>query len=198
MSAVTQVWNWFEQHEDDLFHFERDQEQTFDRLAAALGEVDPDLTFEFGPKQNGVREFVISAGGLKRSFPAVARLYDARPKLDRFHVIAFRPRRPVVNNIEFGDLTISANDVYYRLCRDDDPKKLGILLLLPGYTDDRKDVFGQVGYLFLDEALGEFDVETSVGFIEIMGHDSTHFDGALPIQRLATDFDALLLSKRGK
>lgn len=198
MSAEQQFWKWFKAHEDELFHFERDQEPIFDRLADALGEVDDDLTFEFGPKRDGVREFVISAAGLKRAFTSVARLYDARPQLDRFYVTAFRPRRCVVNDIEYSDLRITASDVYYRLCKDDDPQKIGILLFLPGYTEDRRDAFGQAGYLFLDEALGEYDVETNVGFIEIVGHDSKYFDGAFPIQQLATDFDALLQSKKGK
>lgn len=198
MSTEQQFWKWFKAHEDELFHFERNQEPTFDRLAAALGQVDDDLTFEFGPERDGVREFVISAAGLKRAFPSVARLYDARPQLDRFYVTAFRPRRRVINDIEYADLRITATDAYYRLCKDDDPQKIGILLFLPGHTEDRGDAFGQVGYLFLDEALGEYDVETNVGFIEIVGHDSKYFDGAFPIQQLATDFDALLQSKKGK
>ncbi len=95
MSSETQFWHWFQQHQDELFDFERDQESTFDRLNAALGAVDDDLTFEFGPVREGMREFVISAAGLKRAFPAVERLYNARPSLDRFHVTAFRPRRPL-------------------------------------------------------------------------------------------------------
>ena len=197
MSNEAQFWHWFQQHEDDLFHFDRDQEPIFDRLNTALSDVDDDLTFEFGPERDGIREFVISAAGIKRAFPAVNRLYDARPELQRFRVTAFRPRRPVVNNIEYADLTINAVDVYYQLCKDDDPQKIGILLFLPGHSDDRKSEFGQIGYLFLDEALGEYNVETNVGFINIMGHDSKHFDGAFPIQELADAFDALLYSKKG-
>jgi hypothetical protein len=196
MPPETEFWRWFQQHEDALFHFERDQETTFDQLNAALSKVDEDLTFEFGRECDGTREFVISAAGIKRAFPAVSRLYDARPKLQRFRVTAFRPRRSVISNIEYADLTINADDVCYRLCKDADPQKIGILLFLPGHCDDRKTEFGQIGYLFLDEALGEYDVETKVGFIEMMGHDSKYFDGASPIQELADHFDVLLRSKK--
>ncbi len=196
-ATEAQFWRWFQEHEDALFYWERDQECVFRSLATALSNVDDDLTFEFGPEQNGVREFVISAAGLKRAFPAVKRLYDARLELPRFRVTAFRPRRPVVSNIEYADLTINAEDVYYRLCKDDAPQKIGILLFLPGHNDIRKSEFGQIGYLLLDEALGEYDVETSVGFIEMMSHDSKHFDGAFPIQELAGNFDAVLRSKKG-
>ena len=197
MSSETQFWHWFQQHHDELFHFERDQEPTFDRVNAAIGAVDHDLTFEFGPVRDGKREFVISAAGLKRAFPAVERLYNARPILDRFHVTAFRPRRPVVNNIKYGDLTIKARDVYYHLCRDKDPGKIGVLLFLPGYSEDQESVYRQIGYLFLDDALGEYDVEMKVGFIEMMGHDSRHFEGANLISEMAGHFDQTMRSKSG-
>ena len=83
MTPEAQFWRWFQQHEDVLFYFERDQETAFDRINAALCNVDEDLTFEFGPECDGIREFVLSAAGLKRAFPAVNRQYDARPKLQR-------------------------------------------------------------------------------------------------------------------
>lgn len=198
MSTEIAFWTWFQSHEDELFHFERDQEAIFDRLAAALRAVDADLTFEFGPPANGVREFVISAGGIKRAFPAVEKLHKSRPQLNRFQVTAFRPRRPVHYDIEYADARISPKDVYYKLCRDANPQKLGILLFLPGYSQNSHAIFGQIGYLFLDEALGEYDVETKVGFIEMMGHDSKYFDGSSRLHDLATHFDAVLESINGK
>ena len=57
-------WLWFEKNQISLFDFERDQERTFNRLAAEMHKVHPSLTFEFGPKTGGRREFVISAGGI--------------------------------------------------------------------------------------------------------------------------------------
>jgi hypothetical protein len=46
MTKAGVFWKWFVRHEDDLLHFERNQETIFDALAAALQKVDPDLTFE--------------------------------------------------------------------------------------------------------------------------------------------------------
>lgn len=197
MSAESGFWDWFQEHEEELLHFERDQEAIFDRLARALGEVDEDLTFEFGPLTEGKREFVISAGGLKRAFASVERLHSVRPSLRYFEVIAFRPRRAIVHDIEYGDLQIRASEVYFHLCRDDDPRKIGILLFLPGYGAERETEYQQIGYLMLDEALGEYDVESYVGFIEMVGHDSRHFDGAKPIVDLQGDFDAVREARNG-
>ena len=45
------------------------------------------------------------------------------------------------------------------------------------------------GYLFLDQALGEYAVETQVGFIEFAGHDSRYFDESSPLSELPKRFD---------
>lgn len=92
-------------------------------------------------------------------------------------------------DIKYGDLHIRASDGYFHLVEDEDPEKVGVLLFLPGYSEQRAD-FSQVGYLFLNEALGEYDVETKVGFIDMLGHDSRYFSGASPIASMAADFDA--------
>ena len=56
MTTEKKFWRWFLEHEDELFSFEGNQEAIFNRLADALHKVDPDLTFEFGPNRDGVRE----------------------------------------------------------------------------------------------------------------------------------------------
>ena len=46
-------WKWFQQNETALFGFEQDQERIFDTLLARMHKVDPRLTFEFGPVDDG-------------------------------------------------------------------------------------------------------------------------------------------------
>src|ERR1700722_18171438 len=58
-------WKWFQSNEDTLFNFEKNREQTFDKLGAEMHKLNPSLTFEFGPIEDGKREFVISADGIK-------------------------------------------------------------------------------------------------------------------------------------
>jgi hypothetical protein len=194
MSNEEIFWNWFCENEDELFDFERNQEATLDRLDDALHKVDPDLTFEFGPKKDARREFIISAGGLKRAFPSVVRLSDASPKLRRFSVIAFRPRRKTINDIELSGLKIRSSQVFFGFIKDNDPSKVGVLLFIPGYV--REDSrYGQVGYLFLDEALGEYEMETKVGHIEMLPHESNYFEGSRPIKQMAEQFDEAMRSR---
>ena len=120
-SKETKFWKWFLDNESLLFNFEEDQENVFKKLNKELSRLNEDLTFEFGPKEeNGTREFVISAGGVKKSFPSVERLYSAAPQLRLFKIIKFRPRRDVEGKMEFGGITVSSEDVTYQLFIDED------------------------------------------------------------------------------
>jgi hypothetical protein len=189
-------WQWFQENESRLFDFEKDQERIFHDLGIALKKVHPDLTFEFGQKENGKREFVISADGLKSAFPAVESLYAAAPSLGRWSFIKFRQRQHPLYDIDYGNKIIKVPDVHFRLANDENPNKIGILIFMPGYNEAEKKVYDHIAYLMLDEALGEFDVETKVGFIEIQGYDSEYFPGSLPLDELGSRFDEVMKNKK--
>lgn len=146
-----------------------------------------DLTFEFGPVKDGKREFVLSAGGIKAAFPAVEALYSKAPALPRWVWVKFRPRRVPINDLDYGGKKVRADDVRYLLAKDGD--KVGIVLFFDGYSDAEKTTYGQIGYLFLDEALGEYAVETQVGFIGFDSRESKHFDRSHPLRELPGAFD---------
>src|SRR6187399_703219 len=94
-SKEEKFWKWFQANEARLFDFERDQDRVFAELGPAMKKVHSNLTFEFGPKKDGQREFVISADGIKDAFPAVIALADKAPELPRWNIIKFRQRRGV-------------------------------------------------------------------------------------------------------
>jgi hypothetical protein len=192
-SAETDFWKWFSANEAQLFSWESDRDAVFSRLGAAMEKVHTDLTFEFGPIAEGKREFVVSAGGIKAAFPAVEALYRSAPTLKRWKWVKFRPRREPLNDIEFGGKSIQPKDVHFLLARDD--PKVGIVLFFNGYNEAEKNVFGQIGYLFLDEALGEYAVEMKVGFIEFQARDSKHFTNAFPLDELPAQFDEFWAKK---
>lgn len=196
MNKEAMFWQYFARNEEAIFRFEKDQKRVFARLTEELQKVHPDLTFEFGPVTEGARDFVISAGGIKKAFPAVEKLYSAKPELKRFRVIKFRPRRQVVSDLNYGGLSICSRDVYYHLVGDDQHvDKVGILLFLPGYSKSKEEQFGNIGYLLLDEAIGEYAVETYLSVIEMMGHDSSHFKGAHPISELGDHFAEVIATR---
>jgi len=192
-------WRWFVNHESELYNFEEDRERVFDKLSAELAKVDRELCFEFGPRvtKNGreVREFVMSAGGIKSSFPAVVSLTKEAPSLEKFYVTAFRPRRPPTNSIECGGVSVSPEEVQVSLLSDG--KIAGLHLFLPG-TVKEDAARRMIGYLLLDEVLGEFDVEMKVGMIQMYSiEQATEFE-RMPLAELPDAFDRLVAKLEGR
>jgi hypothetical protein len=172
-SKYEKFWKWFQSHEDEIFHFDADREKVFDKLATRLHRVHRNLTFEFSSIDNGQREFIVSAGGIREAFPEVLALVGEAPLLPRWQTIAFRQRKdmPV---IQCGDKTIERDSLFfdYALVRD----KIDLTVFMSGIASgSAKDVTGlkTVGYLHLDATVGEYHVETKIAGIEFV--DSSLF-----------------------
>lgn len=177
-------------NDERLFNFEQDQDGVFADLSTQLKDVDHNLTFEFGPDIDGKREFVISAGGIRRSFSAVEALANAAPGMDRWDVVRFRPRRPDMGELGIGGQTIAPRDIEFALQEDDG--KAGIFLFIDGYSDTNANLWSRVGFLFLDMALGEYDVEMKVGFIEFKPFAFRSDLERHPVTELADTFDEFM------
>ena len=175
MNAAIAFWQWFKQNEDGLFNADF-EEAIFDHVATRLQQVDPNLTLELGPKCSQ-RDFIISAGGIKSSFPAVESLVDSAPELPRWNVISFRPRRSLPCVLEIGGVKVSWEDVYFSLLKNG--KTIGLRLFIPGFQEQDLN-WKEVGYLLLDEALGEFDVESNLGLIKMYAPRLRHKRNAIP------------------
>jgi hypothetical protein len=198
MTAGDAFWNWFIRHEVELFEFEpaqgTERELLSGRLAIEINKFHRDLAFEFGPPCPR-REFVITASSIRDAFPAVVRLVDAAPILERWQFTAFRPRRAAINVVEIGGKRIDPRDVQFSLL--DNGKRAGLYLFIPGYCDGDVDL-KQIGYLLLDEAWGEYDVETRLGLIKMLSPDTRTEGNRYPLPELAALFDQLASRLEGR
>jgi hypothetical protein len=185
-TKYSNFWKWFKDNSQLIFDFEKSQEQIFDLLGNELNKIDENLTFEFGPIKNNKREFIISADGIRESFDSVEKLYELRPELPEWIIIKFRPRKKINYDIKIDDITISPKDIYYSLFKDE--KKVGIMVFIKDY-DDGNEIYTQLAFLFLDGALGEYDMETKVGWIEFSDFNSDHYSKALPSNTIQENFD---------
>jgi hypothetical protein len=184
-------WKWFVANEDELFDFEKDQERVFNKLASKMRQIEPNLVFELGPKTPTGRDFVVSASGIKSAFPAITSLVGAAPKLDRWNIIAFRPRRSPIMQLELKGKKADPESIQFSLI--DNGENVGILLFLPDYQE--QDItWREIGYLLLDEALGEFDVETKVGPIRFFARDNPVKEERFPLISLPEIFDRHILT----
>ncbi|MBK9247971.1 MAG: hypothetical protein IPM69_07640 [Ignavibacteria bacterium] len=180
-------WEWFVENQIDYYKDGVD-EFLFDRLGYQLNEIDPNLTFEFSPiHDNGIKEFVISAGGLKVSFPSVKRLVEKAPKITNWEIIAFRQRLPLeYDSVKYGDLDLSYDDIYFRYSNESD--KIGVELNIMNYSDVTE--FNQAIYLLLDGLLGEYDVETKLSWIQRKVLDETQIENLFRFVELRDLVDA--------
>jgi hypothetical protein len=164
-------WRWFQKNSDRLFRFETDQERVFEDLSGALRAVDRELTFEFGPIREGRRELVVSADGIRKSFPAVRRLVAAAPPLSRWIVTPFRPPASLDVVIQYAGVSLGPDDIWFT-----------------AEPDGEKSA----GFILLDNALGEFAVETQVGFVEWKPlPDDPATDGLSPFRSIRDTFDTV-------
>lgn len=189
--TLSEFWRWFAANEEELFNLDINSRRMFDELSDAMSRVDANLTYEFGPILENKRELFISAGGNKESFQSVRALYAASPGLERWTFIQFRQRHKYINDFKlgYGHHVVKASDVRYLMVKDKKPGKVGITLFLDGYSEMDWEAWEHIGYLFLDIALGEYDVETYVGAIMFSDHNSVHLKRSLPYSSLPKHFD---------
>lgn len=195
-SREAAFWRWFQANETRLYDVEKDQEKVFDELQMQLHRIHPSLTFEFGPKEEGKREFVISADGIKEAFPAVISLADAAPPLPRWKITKFRPRRGFQGPLTLNGLRLLPAQLKFTI--EPDGAKAGITLFIEGYNPNEREKYAGVVYLMLDQALGEYDVETKVGFIELKSNSATSNLAKQPFSTLAPTFDNFVKSMSKK
>lgn len=186
-TAEIEFWEWFVANEASIFKIKSGDDRIANKLYKKLQKIDEDLSFEVGSVENGSREFVISAGGMLTAFPAVERLYQAAPVLDRWIWVKFRPRGTELFDVSFNDETVSAQDVRYLLAKDGN--KPGIIMFFEGLNDQNRDQYGHIGFIFLDHILGEYAVVNLVGFIEFHSFDSKHIEHSYPLSDLQGHFD---------
>jgi hypothetical protein len=163
ISPEERFWNWFTVNQERLYGVRDGQEPVFKELLAAIRKVHPDITFEFGPVEAGVRSFTISADGLKEAAPAVEKLYAAAPKMSNWKFLKYRQRRPI-HDVQLGPVTLRPADVLVTI--QEDGPKAGLGVYIKGYKGKSDQQKIGAAFLMLDNALGEYDVMMRVGFID--------------------------------
>ncbi len=66
---------------------------------------------------------------------------------------------------------------------------------MDGYDDRQHNTFAGLGFLYLDNCLGEYDVETKVGFVEFRAGNEPSKHTKQPISDLPTIFDRFTTAK---
>ena len=186
-------WNWFSEHEERLFSLDSGSEhfeKTIGEIGRKLALVNRDLEFELLLTANadGKKDFFISAGGVKDFFPAVEAMFQKAPTFEKWNIVKFKQRKQEVGEIRLGDKSFDENTIFFALF-DDEPGKVGVHLFFENFQESLFNIYGQVGFIFLDGLLGEYDVSTKVGQIDFRAKDSVDASLIKPIKFLSQEFD---------
>ena len=174
-------WDWFSKNSNAYFHFEKDQNNLFAQLKTQLEKIHPDLVFEFSPIFNdGTREFVISANGIKSVFSIVNNLVAKAPKLKSWKFIAFRQPHKSITQIKYQNLLVNLDDIFFRYGKDNG--KIALELNIRGFYVSPE--WTGATFIILDNVLGEYHTEMSLSSIDKKELNETEIEDLFPIRSL--------------
>ena len=187
-SSESAFWAWFRENLPLIENFDRNQDQVLEVVRDQLDMVHQGLTFELGLADDGFLEFIVSADGVRERFPEVIRLVRAAPGIEGWRIIAFRPRSGTDSELTFAGIRLTADMLWFTLEADDGVP--GLVLFIDGLDDEDEDLVMGAVFLMLDMALGEYDVETKLGYIEShsMPENPDHL-GLHPFHELPAEVD---------
>ena len=179
---INDFWTWFAKNQEKFYTLNsKNQEKLFDELSLQLNKIGEDLTFEFSPIfENKTRELVISADGIKSSFPIVQEVISKAPSLPNWKFIAFRQRHSDLMTVQLGSAKISENDIFFKFSKDNG--KIALQLHIRNYIDNND--FGSAKFIFLDQVLGEYDVEMKLSVIECVALNEKGIKSLMKITEL--------------
>lgn len=163
-------WKWVAAHVEELKQVKTGHEPVTDGLSAELEKVEPGLVFELGVGREAF-ELIISADGEKQRFPTVKRLVAAAGELPGTKVIAFRPRKDIDGfSMQVGEKQkLSGANLWFTSAEDPEkPGLLAVTLSVEGLTEGSPDALREASFMLLEAAVGEYDLETKIGAIDIV------------------------------
>lgn len=183
-------WEWFQRNESRIYQFENNKEQILNEISEQLSKYKEGVVFEISQEQNGKRVFILSADGLKELFPAVQALKDSAPRLEKWSIVALRPRmndyarfKLVYAGKEFDPANIW---IYHRI----QDGYFDLIIYHPEYSEEERNVFISCAYIFLDMALGEYDVVTGIRYVDHQRlPERPEEEGLMPFSELRHIFD---------
>ncbi len=183
-------WKWFQENEEKLFFYENFEQELLPSALDELQRINKDLVFEIGPEIEGVREFVISANGMKNAFSDVIELVRHAPDFDRWEIIPFRQRKDVFDlEVELEDIILTPNDISFSY--EKEKGRVNLTLFVENMDEENEKMYHMV-FLLLDNIVGEYDVEMKIGTIDIYSDEEiAEEDEVYPLTKLPHIIDSL-------
>jgi hypothetical protein len=163
-AATAEFWTWFAgqaavlANDHDLAHA---TSQINDHLGPGHPGIFAEVAAEAGARSDQ-RTLVLTADGNKERFPTVQAIYRARPTVAGWKIVAFRQRDTGTITITMDGVTLDRTKMTFVAKQDGD--KLSITVYVPDFARDRMT---PGLFIVLDHTLGEYDMETHIGGIDL-------------------------------
>lgn len=162
-AKVAQFWEWFAANAARLSKFESDQARLAKELAEALRRLHqpegyagrgPGLSFDFGPRCGGAREFIISAEAIPSAFHLARELAAAAPPIAGWKVGALIPRKNL--DLLLAQCRMGPDDVWFKAARAGERINVSVFVrdIRPIYEQDISEVRSFLIYVLGEETFG--------------------------------------------
>jgi hypothetical protein len=196
-SKEQKFWKWFVKNESVIFEFEKNQDEVLDLISSQLTSYKEDGVYEISSVEDGKREFIISADGISDLFPHVESLVKSAPALNLFSVIAFRPRIENYGDfkLEYAgkEFDVSKIWIYSRI----EDGFFDLIVYHPDFNEQESNIYFSGSYIFLDMAIGEYDVVKNIRYIDHQKLPDNPVEiGLKPFAELSKVFDEYKMANK--
>jgi hypothetical protein len=140
-----------------------------DDISRAVRTIDPAMAWELAPGRAAEHAFCISPEGNPELRQAALRWLATAPPADsKWEYHASRQPSPALQSLEVGGFRVELGEMRAISSWDASRRRVDVRLWHPMFPQLPDPVRLQVGFLFLDNLLGEDDVERWVGQIDLL------------------------------
>jgi hypothetical protein len=188
---IKNFWDCFSSKEEFFYSNllrKETREATLSALNLEIAVIDDVLCFELGRVGEQV-ELVLSASGVKESFPIAKKVSQLMPELNLFTLTTLKqPLDLSTFKYCFKETTIFPSSVCY--CLKENRRLFEVEMFFDGFDSSKKQIFIDASYAFLDAAIGELEVATSIGNVTVAAKENSKLPSSslLPFSRFKSDF----------
>ena len=159
MISATEFWDWFKNNNSQFFFLnqindENEKQRILDELDSKLNEYSEGLYFEIGGHPDDTQDLIITADGNINYFKDVKYLVENAPKISNWNIIAFKPPINEKFEINYEDIFIDSNNIWFKLDKNEDDS-LNITLFFKNLEKSYESQYGSVSHIILQTILGE-------------------------------------------
>jgi hypothetical protein len=140
-----------------------------EEISRAVRTIDPEMGWELAPGRTAQHAFCISPEGNAAIRPAALRWLSSAPPADatwEYH--ASKQAAPSLMGLDVGGRRFDLEAMRAITSWDATGQRLDVRLWHPGFEGAPEGVRIQVGFVFLDQLLGEDEVERWIGSIDLL------------------------------